>query len=323
MLGMGYDTAAVLALALAADALTGEPAALYRRVPHPVVLLGRLVAALETRLLLAGGPPSRQRRRGLALLALTVGTAGLAGLLVERVLLRLPLGEVWLALAGSSLLAQRSLVEHVGAVAAGLREGLDAGRAAVARIVGRDPDTLDEAGVARAAVESLAENLSDGVVAPAVWWLVGGLPGLLAYKAVNTLDSMVGHRNERYLHFGRASARFDDLVNLVPARLTAALLLAAGRWSDPAAALAGWRAVRRDAPGHRSPNAGWPEAAMARLLGLRLAGPRAYGGRVVEDAWMGDGRAEATPDDIDRALRLAWRAWGLLLLLAVILAAVF
>ena len=318
---MGYDNAAVLALALLIDAATGEPEALYRRVPHPVVLLGRLVGRLENALLRPGDTSTRQRRAGVVLLAAALAVAVLAGLAVERLLLALPLGQVWLALAASTLIAQWSLVDHVRAVGAGLREGLESGRAAVARIVGRDPASLDGHGVARATVESLAENLSDGVVAPAFWCLVGGLPGLLAYKAVNTLDSMVGHKSERYLHFGRASARFDDLVNLVPARLTAILLLAAGHWTDLAGLRADWRAVRRDAPRHRSPNAGWPEAAMARLLGLRLAGPRVYGGTPIEDAWMGDGRAEATPDDIDRGLRLAWRAWGLLLLMTVVLAA--
>ena len=174
----------------------------------------------------------------------------------------------------STLLAQRSLVDHVAAVAAGLRAGLAEGRRAVALIVGRDPDRLDAAGVGRAAVESLAENLSDGVVAPLFWGVVAGLPGMLAYKAVNTLDSMVGHHSERYRDFGWASARFDDLVNLVPARLTGAALCLVG--GAPRAL--GLPVMLRDAPRHRSPNAGWPEAAMAAALGLRLAGPRVYGG---------------------------------------------
>jgi adenosylcobinamide-phosphate synthase len=302
----------VLVLALLADALAGEPAALYARVPHPVALLGRLVAASEGRLRRAGDPPRRQRRLGLVLLVAVAGVAALAGALVERLLLALPLGWVWLALAASSLLAQRSLVDHVRAVADGLRAGgLAQGRRAVAMIVGRDPERLDAHGVAQAAVESLAENLSDGVVAPAFWFLLGGLPGLAAYKAVNTLDSMVGHRSERYLHFGRGSAKADDLANLVPARLTALLLLAVGGGLGSLPAL--WRRVARDARRHRSPNAGWPEAAAARLLGLRLAGPRVYADGPVDDAWMGDGRAGATPEDIDRAVRLAWRAWAAML----------
>jgi adenosylcobinamide-phosphate synthase len=197
----------------------------------------------------------------------------------------------------------------VRAVAAGLDQGLAEGRRAVSRIVGRDPDRLDAPAVARAAIESLAENLSDGVVAPLFWAVLLGLPGIVAYKAINTLDSMVGHKSPRHLAFGWASARADDLVNLLPARLTGLLLaLAAGR-----AAARAWRAMRRDAGLHRSPNAGWPEAAMAGALGLRLAGPRVYGGNRVEDAWMGDGRAEATAADIRRGLGLAWRAWALLL----------
>ena len=216
----------------------------------------------------------------------------------------------------STLLAQRSLVDHVRAVAAGLRGGLADGRRAVALIVGRDPDRLDSAGVGRAAVESLAENLSDGVVAPLFWGVVAGLPGMLAYKAVNTLDSMVGHRSERYRDFGWASARFDDLVNLVPARLTGAALCLVG--GSP---LRSATTMLRDAPRHRSPNAGWPEAAMAAALRLRLAGPRVYAGRTVDDGWMGDGRAEVTPADIDRAIALAWRAWWLMFA-AVALAAV-
>jgi adenosylcobinamide-phosphate synthase len=310
-------------LALAVDAIAGEPAALYARVPHPVVLLGRLVGALERSLLRAADPPARQRWRGVALLAAVVGAAAGVGLALERVLLALPLGPVWLALAASSLLAQRSLVDHVRAVADGLRAGLGEGRRAVAMIVGRDPGRLDAHGVARAAIESLAENLSDGVVAPAFWFLVGGLPGLAAYKAVNTLDSMVGHKSERYRHFGWASARLDDLANLVPARATALLLLVAGLGPRRAAVARAWRRVAADAPRHRSPNAGWPEAAMADLLGLRLAGPRVYVGERVEDAWMGDGDPGATPDHVERAVRLAWRAWGAMLGIVLGLALLF
>jgi adenosylcobinamide-phosphate synthase len=200
--------------------------------------------------------------------------------------------------------AQRSLLAHVRAVADALDAGgLAAGRRAVAHIVGRDPEQLDEAGVVRAAIESLAENFSDGVVAPGLWGAVAGLPGMVAYKAVNTADSMIGHRTPRHEAFGWASARLDDLVNLPASRLAALLVLIAAALggADPAGA---WQAVRRDARRHRSPNAGWPEAAMAGALGLRLAGPRIYAGVRVEDAWMGDGRAAATPSDLRRALRL-------------------
>lgn len=221
-----------------------------------------------------------------------------------------------LALLASSLVAQRSLHEHVARVAEGLeRDGLSGGRKAVSMIVGRDPESLDEAGVARAAIESLSENFSDGIVAPALWLGVGGLPGGALYKAINTADSMIGHRSPRHLAFGWAAARLDDLVNLPASRLTALMLIAAAVLDRQADAGAAWRAVRRDASRHRSPNAGWPEAAMAGALGLRLAGPRIYGAVKVEDGWMGDGRAEATAADIRRALGLYRRAclllWGL------------
>jgi adenosylcobinamide-phosphate synthase len=304
----GWVLSALLT-ALAADALFGEPPWLYRRLPHPVVLIGRAIAGLERLLLDPGAGESRKRAAGVLLLAVVAGGACLVATAVHLALRPVPMG--WLAegLLLGTLLAQRSLIEHVAAVARGLRESLPAGRRAVAMIVGRDPERLDEAGVGRAAIESLAENLSDGVMAPLFWAAVAGLPGILAYKAVNTLDSMVGHRSERYRAFGWASARFDDLVNLVPARLTGGIVCLAGALGGRCSLRGSLRIMRRDAPRHRSPNAGWPEAAMAAVLGLRLNGPRAYGGVVVADAWMGDGRSEAGPADIDRAIRLAWAAW--------------
>jgi adenosylcobinamide-phosphate synthase len=209
------------------------------------------------------------------------------------------------ALIASLFLAQRSLYRHVAAVAGGFRSGgLPEARITVSHIVGRDPASLDTAGVCRASIESLAENFSDGVVAPVFWYLLFGLPGLLAYKALNTADSMIGHLNDRHRAFGWAAARLDDLANLVPARLSA-LAIAVGAIAVPGSSMiAALRAARRDAGQHRSVNAGWPEAAMAGALGLRLAGPRHYGGVRVEDAWMGKGRAEATAGDIRRALRL-------------------
>jgi adenosylcobinamide-phosphate synthase len=296
-----------LLVALLADALLGEPAWLYLWMPHPVVLIGRAIAWLEVHLLHPALPERRKRLSGILLLAVVAGSAAALGFAVHVALRPLPARWLIEGLLMSSLLAQRSLAQHVAAVADGLRGCLSRGRRAVAMIVGRDPEPLDAAGVSRAAVESLAENLSDGVVAPLCWGLVAGLPGMLAYKAINTLDSMVGHRNERYCAFGWASARLDDLVNLVPARLTGILLcVAAGRQSLAAAAN-----MLRDAPRHRSPNAGWPEAAMAAALGLRIAGPRSYGGVTVPDAWMGDGRSELTEADIRRAVDLGWRMWWL------------
>ncbi len=258
-----------------------------------------------------------RRMAGVVALLILLGLALVASVaLVALCRLAEPLALLPLALLASSLLAQRSLYEHVARVAEGLGQGgLAGGRKAVAMIVGRDPESLDEAGVARAAIESLSENFSDGIVAPAFWLGLGGLPGGALYKAINTADSMIGHKSPRHLAFGWAAARLDDLVNLPASRLTALLLIAAAALDRQADAGGAWRAVRRDASRHRSPNAGWPEAAMAGALGLRLAGPRVYGAVRVEDGWMGDGRAEATAADIRRALALYRRAclllWGL------------
>lgn len=318
------DRAVILLIGQALDALMGEPDALWRRVPHPVVLAGRLIDALDRRWNLEDEPPSRRRDRGIAAVLLLLLAAAASGALIGGVLDRLALlGDLLEAAVVGILLAQRSLHDHVLAVADGfLADGLAGARRAVAAIVGRDPEALDEAGVCRAAIESAAENFADGVVAPAFWYLVGGLPGLLAYKALNTADSMIGHRTDRHRHFGWAAARLDDLANWLPARLSAVLVIAAA-WTlpdgEPAAA---WRAVRRDADRHRSVNAGWPEGAFAGALGLRLAGPRRYHGTVVDDAWMGDGRLEATPEDIRRALALLVRSCLALAVLAVLVAAV-
>jgi adenosylcobinamide-phosphate synthase len=222
------------------------------------------------------------------------------------------------------LLAQRSLYDHVLAVAHALEDGgLTAAREAVAHIVGRDVGALDEAGVARAAIESLAENFSDAVVAPIFWLVLAGLPGIALYKAINTADSMIGHRTARHTDFGWAAARLDDLVNLPASRLAALLLIAASVLRRDGSARRAWRTVRRDAAKHRSPNAGYPEAAMAGTLDLSLAGPRAYGGVAVEDALMGDGRREAEAKDIDRALALYRSADAILVALVAMLAGIF
>ena len=302
----------LLLCALALEALLSYPDALYRLIRHPVVWIGAVITALDRAL--NRGPAAARRLGGIVTVLILVGGAVAIGMTLQSALLSLPFGWVILALLASSLLAQRSLHRFVKAVAVGLRDGgLAGGRAAVAHIVGRDPESLDEAGVARAAIESLAENFSDGITAPAFWLAVGGLPGILAYKAINTADSMIGHRTPRHAAFGWAAARLDDLVNLPASRLTA-LLLAIVSGTRMGAALT---AVRHDAGRHRSPNAGWPEAAMAGALGLRLAGPRRYAGHVVDDHWMGDGRAEATAADIEAGLRLYRRALALLWLLAL------
>lgn len=304
------DRAVLLLLAQAADALFGDPDALWRRVPHPVVWIGRMIEALDRVWNRESDAPSTRRLWGIAALTLTLLVTATVGLAITALAHRL--GVVgWVLEAGvvAILLAQRSLYQHVQAVADGLMaDGITGGRTAVAQIVGRDPESLDEAGICRATIESAAENFSDGVVAPAFWYLLGGLPGLLAYKALNTADSMIGHRSDRHAAFGWASARLDDLANWAPARVSAGLVAVAAWSQEDAESGAAWRTARRDARYHRSPNAGWPEAAFAGALGLRLAGPRRYREAMVEDSWMGDGRAEATVEDIRRALSLLVRS---------------
>ncbi|CAH1659888.1 Cobalamin biosynthesis protein CobD [Hyphomicrobiales bacterium] len=312
----------LLVLALAFEACFGYPQRFYAAIGHPVTWIGRLIGALDRVLNRETSSFITRKAMGVLALALLLVVTIALSTLVQRLFLSLgPLGLIPLALAASTLIAQRSLHEHVARVAAGLEQtGLEGGRQAVSMIVGRNPQTLDEAGVARAAIESLAENFSDGIVAPAFWLGAGGLPGIAAYKAINTADSMIGHRSPRYLAFGWAAARLDDLVNLPASRLTALLLVVSAALDQTADAGGACRAVRRDAGRHRSPNAGWPEAAMAGALGLRLAGPRTYGETRIEDHWMGDGRAEATAADIRRALTLYRHACGLLWALAALLA---
>jgi adenosylcobinamide-phosphate synthase len=308
-------------LALLIEALVGYPDRLVGAIGHPVTWIGALIARLDAGLNRADWEAPARRIAGVVSLAIVVAVAASAGLVVERALLPLPLGIVPAALVASTLIAQRSLHAHVAAVATALeRDGLAAGRAAVAKIVGRDPQALDEAGVARAAIESLAENFSDGIVAPVFWMALAGLPGAAAYKAINTADSMIGHRTARHAAFGWAAARLDDLVNLPASRLAALLVVAAAALGDRAAAAAAWRAAVRDADRHRSPNAGYPEAAFAGALCLALAGPRVYGGVTVDDAVMGNGRREATAADIRAALALYRRADALLIALVGVLA---
>ena len=298
-----------------------------RAIGHPVTWLGTLIGALDRGWNRDGADDAARRMAGIAAIMVVVALTAAIGAVLQRGLLMLPFGLVPAALLASTLLAQRSLYDHVERVAAALEtqkpetDRLVAGRAAVAHIVGRDTAALDEAGVARAAIESLAENFSDGVVAPAMWMAIGGLPGAAIYKAINTADSMIGHRTARHRAFGWAAARLDDLVNLPAARLAALLIVAAAL---PDRAAAAWRTVRRDAHHHRSLNAGYPEAAIAGALDLALAGPRAYGGVVVDDAPMGDGRRAATAKDIRAALRLYRRADGILIgVMAILTAAIF
>ena len=302
---MTRDPLFLLLAGILIDAMIGDLPAVFRHVPHPVVLAGRAIAFFEKKLNRAQRSERARRERGIIAVAVLVGAAAGTGWGLQLACRGSLIGAVVEALAIAILLAQRSLYQHVAAVAIALeRGGLSAGRAAVSHIVGRDPARLDGHGVARAAIESLAENFSDAVVAPAFWYLLLGLPGLFAYKMANTLDSMIGHRSERYRAFGWAAARFDDLLNLVPARLSGLLLAAAAPLAGRASGGRGVLVMLRDAKKHRSPNAGWPEAAMAGALGLALAGPRHYAEGTVNDKWIGDGTARATAADIGRALRL-------------------
>lgn len=300
-------SATLLSAAMILDAAFGEPKAVWQRWPHPAVLMGRAVAWLDDRL---NRRTNRRARGVVAMAALGLGAIGL-GKLIHA----LPdFGLIGL-LVVAILLAQRSLVDHLRAVGDGLRYSLAEGRRAVARIVGRDTAAMDPPAVARAAIESAAENLSDGVIAPIFWYLLGGLPGLLLYKITNTADSMIGHRTPRHEDFGWAAARFDDLLNLIPARLTALLIALAHGRTDAT------KPVLRDAPLHRSPNAGWPEAAMAVVLGTALSGPRSYNGQMRDYPWVyPEGRRDPGPKQIDQAATALWRAWGLMLAVVVGLA---
>jgi adenosylcobinamide-phosphate synthase len=302
----------VLLLALAVDALIGDPDGLWKRLPHPVVMYGWAIDGLDATLNNTNWSDAERRAAGvLAVVVLVVG-AGSVGWLLARTLHAVPFGWVLEAVVAAIFVAQRSLYDHVTRVQQAFASGgLDAARHAVSAIVGRDPQALDQAGVCRAAIETTAENFSDGVVAPVFWFVLFGLPGLMAYKVVNTADSMIGHLTERHGAFGWAAARFDDLVNIVPARLSA-LLLAAASPVIGGSFMGSFRVVLNDARKHRSPNAGWPESAMAAALGLALAGPRVYPERVVDDPVINAaGRKDATPADIGRALRLFVAACGI------------
>ena len=310
--------------ALLIEALVGYPHRLTPRLGHPVMWMGTLIGELDRWLNRQAWTASARRSAGVLAVLILILAVAVPAFVLERGLHALPFGAVAVAFAASTLIAQRSLYDHVARVADALdRDGLAAGRAAVAHIVGRDANRLDTAGVARAAIESLAENFSDAVVAPAFWLIIGGLAGGAAYKAINTADSMIGHRTARHQAFGWGAARLDDLVNLPASRLAALLIIAATALSpgrSGRAASAAWAALRRDAARHRSPNGGYPEAATAGALGLKLAGPRFYGGIRVADAPMGDGRWEATATDIRTALALYQRADAILIALVAALA---
>lgn len=287
----------ILIGALLIDAALGDPDWVWRKIPHPAALMGRVISAFE-RVFNTG---SAKRLKGALVISALTFMAAATGFLVVLI----PDYGVLELLLTAVLLATNSLTQHVGAVATGLKASLTDGQKAVALIVGRDPTALDHNGVVRSAIESAAENFSDGVIAPAFWFLLAGLPGIMVYKMVNTADSMIGYRTTRYQEFGWAAARLDDLMNWVPARLTG-LLICGTHFSRSAFAI-----MRRDAPLHRSPNAGWPEAAAAAVLGVAISGPRIYAGRKTDDPFVNaDGRYDLTPADITAAVSVVWRGWG-------------
>lgn len=297
----------ILALALLLDALLGEPEPVWSRLPHPAVLMGKAVGWVD-----------RQMNHGRG--RVVTGALGLAGLVVLAWIVGAVLSGLGWAVElvlVAILLAQRSLIDHVDAVADALHLSLDDGRAEVAKIVGRDTTAMDQSAVARAAIESAAENLSDGVVAPAFWFLLLGLPGLLAYKMVNTADSMIGYRTPRYEAFGKAAAKVDDVLNWIPARLTAVIIHLVRHRRG------GWPVIRRDAPLHRSPNAGWPEAAMAVALGVALSGPRSYDGEARDYPFVNEGGAyDIGPSEIDDAVATLWRSWAAVVAIVLVIAVV-
>ena len=299
------DRLLMLVAGLVIDALFGDMPAIFRRIPHPVVVAGRAIAFFDRKLNRESRSEISRRERGIVTVVVLVGGVALFGLVIERICRGSLIGAAFETMLIAVLVAQRSLYEHVAAVAVGLKSsGLAGGRGGVRRIVGRDPMSLDEHGVARAAIESLAENFSDGVVAPVFWYLLLGLPGLFAYKMANTLDSMIGHRTLRYRSFGWAAARLDDVLNTVPAPLSGVLLAAAAVFASNSRPGHALTIMLRDGRKHHSPNAGWPESAMAGALGLALAGPRRYPEGVVADPWLGDGSARAGSADIIRALEV-------------------
>lgn len=301
----GSDALLVLLLALGLDAIVGDPDRVWRRVPHPVAWIGGLIGWCDRLLNRENWSADARRTTGAVAIATVAGGVFWAAYSVDALLRTLPAGDVLVAAVASVFLAQKSLYQHVRRVRDAFGEGgLSAARRAVSLIVGRDPERLDEAGVCRAAIETTAENFSDGVVAPAFWFAFLGLPGIVAYKAVNTADSMIGHLSERHRDFGWAAARLDDVLNYLPARLAGGLVAGAAviARGSPRAAIA---IMLRDARIHRSPNAGWPEAAMAGALGLALGGPRVYAAGPVNEPFLnGDGRKPAMPADITRSLRV-------------------
>jgi adenosylcobinamide-phosphate synthase len=316
-----HFTAAALALLL--ERPFGYPKPLYDKIGHPIEWIGTILKKLETLLYDPEAEPMQARLRGVAALLALLLIVAVPAVVVTSILSTFKFGWIIEALIATALIAQHSLYEHVSAVGKGLDISLIEGSKAVAKIVGRDPAALDESGVVKGALESLAENASDGIVAPVLWYALLGLPGIVAYKAINTADSMIGHKSERYIYFGWAAARLDDLINLPASRLTGFLFAAAAAWNDRERGKIAVQAMWRDAPKHQSPNAGWPESALAASLGVKFGGPRSYDGSRVNLPWMGEGRETLNRDDIRKGLRLYGTAMTFLLCLAAACALLF
>ena len=310
----------VAPLAFLLERFLGYPKVLLDGIGHPVMWYGRLIDYLEQRLNTTDRTDTERQQAGIVTLAVLLGVTFVVSLIVVRLLALLEYGWVVEAVLAVPFLAQKQLGEMVRTVASALGVSIQSGREAVGHIVGRDTTGLDEAGVSRAAIESLAENASDGVIAPLFWLVLLGLPGIALYKAINTADSMIGHLDDRYRDFGWASAKLDDLANWIPARLTALLMTTGCFFVTGASPSSAWKTARRDARGHKSPNAGWPEAAMAGALGFALGGPRDYDGETIELPTMGEGRRDLRASDILRALELYRATLNVALAVVVVVA---
>ena len=317
---MNHFTMAAFALVI--EYFVGYPQSLQRMIGHPVEWIGKLITYLDEGLNDPDSEDNDQRNHGIfAIIALCVAV-GAPAYAIEKLLLSFHYGWIINVLLATAFIAQKSLRDHVTAVACTLPQSITSARKEVAKIVGRDPSHLDESGIAKAALESLAENTADGITAPVFWFAVAGLPGIVIYKAINTADSMIGHKSEKYLHFGWAAAKLDDLVNLPASRLTGLMFAAAAWIKSKNRAQAALNAMWRDASKHNSPNAGWPEAAMAGALDLKFGGPRQYDGEMVELPYMGNGRSQMVVSDIDKGLALYDHALFILMAVAALLALV-
>lgn len=315
-----FDPIVIAFAVLLFDLLIGDPNWLYRRIPHPIVPIGNFIGWLEKCFNKSSRSKEVQFLSGAFIALTTIILAGLVGYMITLLCRQIPAGGLIIAILASSLIACKGLYQAVAKVRDGLDISLDAGRDAVRHIVGRDPDSLDTAGVARAGIESLAENFLDGTISPLFWFVLLGLPGLLIYKAINTLDSMIGHRNARYEYFGKFAARLDDAANYIPARLTGLLIAACSVFLPKADVAAAFKVLFQDAGKHKSMNAGWQEAAMAGALDISLAGPRQYGGKLTPDHWMNEaGRKDCSANDMSRALKLYAICTAVLVIILLVL----